>query len=121
MSETHFPEGIKIGPDTEESSADDRLPIYDFDEWAAEHEAFTLDAGEQRLLVFSGISTARFGSTVFARPQNPHTGNMDKMIVKMAYASDEGEISVLVKNDSSSQVTYAQDQWVLTYFATFSP
>lgn len=121
MAVQHFPDGVKIGPDLEQTSEDDRLPIYDFDEWAVSIPEFTLSAGAQEWLVVQGLTTLRSGSKIMAAPTNPHVGNMDKLLIKHVRVSAEGEASILVKNDSNSQVTYDQDQWIISFWNTAAP
>lgn len=120
MSLLLAPDGIQIGPD-------DRLPIFDFDEWivtdGTEREIGTLTAGEQKTLVFNNISTVRAGARVFAQPLNFGSPDFhfDKLLIKGAWVSDANQISVLVKNDSSASVTYGVDEWSLMYFNTSNP
>lgn len=121
MAAVHCPDGIKIGPDTEQSSEDDRLPIYDFDEWAVSIPEFVLAAGAQTWLVVENLSTLRSGSKIMAQPTNPHVGNMDKLVVKHVRVSQDGEASILVKNDSDAEVTYAEDQWIISFWNTAAP
>ncbi len=121
MSLLNAPDGIVIGPD------DGRLPIFDFDEWVVtsgtERDIGTLAAGEQKLLVFNDIPTVRAGARVLAAPLNGGSTsfNFDKLLVKAAWVTDANQISVLVKNDSSSEVTYGVDEWSLMYFNTSNP
>ncbi len=123
MSVQHAPNGIKIGPDLEMSSEDDRLPIYDFDEWAINVPTFTLDGGEVTIITVTGLVTARPGSQVVAQPQNFHEPlhNLDKLQVKFARVVNAGEVEIMVKNESSSQVTFGEDQWLITFWCTVSP
>ncbi len=118
MAAQHFPDGIKIGPD---STGNERLALYSFDEFITDSiDLGTMAPNEVKTIVVSNVPTVRYGDTVIARPLNPQDNFT--LLVKFAWTSNENEVSIMLKNDINANVTYnMQSQWALTYFSTATP
>lgn len=120
-SVAHFPDGVKIGPD---ATGDERLPIYDADEWVASITIGTLAGGEVKDFVVSDVGTARAGASVLkARPLNPFSSNYhyNDLDVVNTDVTTTGEITMRVRNRSGSSVNFGGDQWVFSYINTVTP
>lgn len=121
MSVFHAVDGIKIGPDLENTSDDDRLPIFDFDEWSPQSGVGSMSAGETKILTFEGLLTFRAGQTVLVRPLNPDQFNQTHLLISHAWCPTDGTIKVIVKNMSSSTMDFGNDQWNIGGWNTINP
>lgn len=115
------PDGIQIGPEAV-------LPIKEFDEYAFERGELEMTAGEVRTLNFGSAVTFHGGAHCFAEVYNPYvigfselehkvvSFNNDKFLILHAWF--DGDTQVMVKNLSSSTVTFANDQIVVACLNT---
>jgi hypothetical protein len=117
----HFPNGIKIGPDLDTTSEDDRLPIYDFDEWCPQSGIGVMSANETRTLTFTDLSTFRPGQTLVVRPLNPDQFNQDKLLILHVWCPNVGIVKIIVKNLENSEVDFGNDQLNIGGWNTSNP
>lgn len=127
MSFTHFPDGIKVGPD---STGNDRLPLFEFDEWLANDVVVgTLAAGEIKDVEISGVLNIRAGQTVLrARPASTSTepiNDYQYLLTIDAWVKPTIEvvdtIVVRVKNIHSEEIDFITDAWLITHLNTANP
>jgi|SRR6266850_4085716 len=117
MSVTNFPDGIKIGPD---ASGNDRLPLYEFDEYSTDSIVFgTMAAGAHQTIVINSVPNVRAGASIFARLMNP--SYLPHLLVQHCWASADNQVSVMVRNLNSSSVVFDNDSINLTIFNTSAP
>lgn len=124
MAVEYFPDGIKVGIEAPGGSDNDRLPIFEIDEWVDYIDPGTMTAGEVKTFVIQNVANLRFGAVILAaRPQNVSAPelNYDKLLVLHAYCSNDGEITVMLKNIHNDTVQFGHDQWLFPHWNTSNP
>lgn len=119
MAITEAPDGIRIG-----TTDNERLPIYDFDEYVFEHELGEMTAGEVRVLDFGECTTFRGGQTLVACLINPQANNAQHLLIQHVWYDLTGltpAVKVRVRNLSSSTVDFSTDQIVVGGWNTTAP
>lgn len=127
MAVQNFPDGITIGPITNNPSTD-RLPIFEFDEWLTPDgvEVGTLAAGEIKEIEITGVLNVRDGQTILkCRPAyaDVTTSNFQHLLTLDAWPKplEPSTIVVRVKNIHSAEITVTTDPWKITHLNTSNP
>jgi hypothetical protein len=121
-SPSYFPDGVKIGPEAPGGSDNDRLPLYELDEWFDNLNPGTMSAGEVKVLEFTNVTNLRQGvRCVGAAPMNQGNSQYDNLLVMGCWSDGNSSIFIRVKNIAATEIEFTEDQWIVTHFNTSEP